>query len=140
MDELKEKIARAIDPRSFVIENSKRFEVREAQDAARRVVQAALTAIEEAGYAIVRVDNAVEMPPIGDSRSRGGMPPMPAIVEEHINFRTASEIETDRLARKVELHLIGGGINLDHYATLSDSATAFDPEKQFEADREEETK
>lgn len=124
MDELKEKIARAacsqeLWPGAFDRETEGN------QENWRDIAQAALTAIEEAGFVLT--------PKSDWSKGLEGLPTL-------VGSRPTSYRDDPRSARQIiEEDNWPGHYSGDEqsYATLADSATSFDPEKQFEKDREE---
>jgi hypothetical protein len=158
MDELKEKIAIAV------------FDL-PGYPTNLAIAQAALTAIEEAGYVVVpeikmhpddsqALLEAVSKPPAPNESLRKLFGPVRRWKDgERLwaenDFATVVSVATDDPAKltgwRLGLHgpdqMCVGYITREEakawepsYATLSDSATAFDPEKQFEADREGEAK
>lgn len=117
MDELKEKIARAIAaediPEMQWVELSHRPYL--------KLAQAALTAIEKAGYCAIKIETLEHVTELlvdtWSTAMRGDPEQEVAVIEA----RSAIDLVESRPT----------------YAALADSATSFDPEKQFEKDREE---
>jgi hypothetical protein len=135
MDEMKEKIARAITgPTQY--DDLKRMG---KHASCLLSAQAALTAIEAAGYVVVPKEPTEAMVDAGLSEDGGGHDdPCNRSIQASAYKAMIEAAKAQPVgSRQIEPHLVGGGINLDHYATLADSAASFDPEKQFEKDREE---
>jgi len=117
MDELKEKIARAMEPSAFETYdqgcmNKNFLEIRAFLNSekvvkrARKKAQDALAALEDAGYAVVPRETRI----------------MNVSERESMEHATA-EIDTEAKA------ILRERVKRNSYSALSDSATSFDPEK-----------